>query len=135
MLSQSKKKSGTTLIEIAVAVLIITLLAVAAISALRYPRYRALTDAHKQVSVLAANAELEMAVAMGFNHPSNAANTYAIANITSDNTVQGRGLTTGERTVVDLNESGIDYKRITVTVDYPGSENPVVLETLLYPGN
>lgn len=131
--ASKNRKQGVTLVEVAVAILLITILAIAAIKAIRYPRDRAVTDMHKQGAILAADSAMEKALALGYGHVQMQPGTYDLSDTAQRYSMHGITLT-GERKVEDIKQDGFNFKRVTITVDYPGSGIPVVVQSLLYRG-
>jgi len=123
----AKARRGTTLIEVVVAMLILAILAVMVPTALRHPRFLVVSATQKQAAILVANEALEEALAMDYNNllDGTLASQYAMHN---------RPITV-IRTVVDFpDSSNPEYKRVTVTVTYPGAQgDSVVLETYVAP--
>lgn len=128
---KNNKKTGTTLIEIMMAMLILAILAVSASMLLHHPRLQAVTAAHRQSAVHAANSAMDAAVSMGYQSVSNAVGSYALANVADR--YSNRIALSGKRSVELVTFSGTDFKRLIIRVDYLNGDRPVVVESLLAP--
>ena len=126
-----QRKQGTTLIEVVLSLLILVIMVVMLIAALRHPRSMVVNTAYRQAALHAAHEALEEAVAQGYNY-----NYYnRTAAVPSDEldsvySMHGRGVS-GTRTVTEWNSESPPLLLITVSVEYPNSDTPVILETLL----
>lgn len=123
-----KRKSGATLVEVVFAIMILAFLAMAAIMTLRNPRFQAVTTTHHQAAVHAANSAMEGALSMGYMSPEMAVGNYSLAGLFDQYSMHNMHLS-GTRSVEVVNA----LKRITISVDYPGSDEPVILQTLISP--
>ncbi len=131
--SKNKGRVGFTLIEVLLGVLILTILAVAVPAGLAYPRLLVVSAAHKQAAIHAANEVLEEAFSMNYNSADLSEDTVTL-NLGNEYTLNGRAISVS-RTVKIMGGAGghSEYKRITVFVNYPGGDSPVVLETFITP--
>lgn len=129
--SQKNKRAenGFTFVEVMFSMLIMTMLVVVTITALTFPRKMAVLNARKQAAIQAASDELEKAVSMGFSDPRLAEGVVTV-DFGARYTLNGQTLS-GERSVEIL--AGGTLKRISVSVDYPGGDRPVILQTLITP--
>jgi Tfp pilus assembly protein PilE len=110
-----------TLVEIMLAAAILGVMSAVVIHALFYPRFLALSGTFKQQAILAGTDALEQVFSQPYNFttpPVNPGGKY---------TVNQRAITNVTTTSVTVPGSPA-YKRVTVTVSYPGG-NPIVLET------
>lgn len=123
-----RSRCGMTLVEVLLAAAILGILAVVVINALFYPRFLAVSSTFKQQAVHAATDALERVFAQSYSSASN-----RVENPGGRYTLNGRSITNVTTSVTVLGGgANPQYKRVTVTVRYPGGENPVVLETLRY---
>jgi len=128
----AKARRGTTLIEVMLGLLILVIMVVMLVMSLRHPRAMVVTAAHKQAAVYAASEALEEAVSMGYTYSFyNRTDTVPSGDYDSTYTLHGRSITNGTRTVTEWNADSPPILLITVSVDYPGGDSPVVLRTLL----
>ena len=123
-------RSGTSLVEVMVGMLILAILAVTAMMTLQHPRFLVSSSAHKQMAIHAASEVLEEVLSAGYS--SLATGTVSLDNLGDRYTMNGRGLT-GSRTVADWDGGAPPILLVTVAVDYPGGDSPVELETLITP--
>jgi type II secretory pathway pseudopilin PulG len=114
-----------TLVEVILGIAILGILAVVVVNALFYPRLLVVSGALKQQAIHAGTDALEQAFSQGYSSLSEG--TVSLGDLSTRYSVNGRTVT-GFRDVTDVVEALVEYKRITVTVDY-GGENPVVLRT------
>ncbi len=117
-------RRGMTLVEVILGIAILGILAVVVVNALFYPRLLVVSGALKQQAIHAGTDALEQAFSQGYH--SLPEGTVSLGNLSSRYSVNGRTVT-GSRDVTDV-VGVLEYKRITVTVDY-GGENPVVIRT------
>ncbi len=124
-----KRCAGFTMVEVALGILILAILAVAVPSALRHPRQLLLTASHKQAAVLVANEALEDAMSWGYGNTNLVPGP--LGDLSDRYAMHGRVLS-GEREVVDL---GGGIQLVTIFVDYPvgNSQASIILETLISP--
>jgi prepilin-type N-terminal cleavage/methylation domain-containing protein len=126
-LVHAKNRSGMTLVEVLLAVAILGIMAVAVVNALFYPRLLALSNIFKQQAILTGTDEMERVFSQSYgaisSRTTNPGDRYS---------VNGRKITNVVTSVTVLGSGSAAYKRITVSVNYPGGENPVVLETFRY---
>ncbi len=120
------------MVEVLFAILIIVTLASAAVMSLRYPRFRAVYDMHKEAAVLAAGSAMEEALSLGYEGTNMTAGTYTLNDAAGSYSMNGMVLS-GTRTVEDVTLSGVECRRITVSVDYTNSDGAVVFQTLITP--
>jgi prepilin-type N-terminal cleavage/methylation domain-containing protein len=119
--SDIKNRRGMTLVEVMLAATIMGIMSIVVIHALFYPRLLAVSNALRQEAILAGTDALEQIFSQPYNFatpPVNPVGKYV---------VNGRAITS-VITTVDR-EGTPEYKRITVTVSYPGGGTPIVLET------
>jgi len=129
---KNKSRCGFTLIEVMVGILILIILAVSVPAGLSYPRFLVVSAAHKQAAIHAANEVLEEAFSVNYNNVNLTAGTTTLTN-GNQYTLNGQAITV-RRTVEDLGGgANPEYKRVTVSVSYPGGDAPVVLETFVTP--
>ena len=127
----SKGEHGFTLIEVMLGMLILAILAVTAVAALRHPHFMVVSTAHKQAAIHAANEALEEAYSLGY---SNLAEGTSPVTPVGDYSVNGRPVDVVRGIELLGGAGGVpEYKRITVSVAYPGADAPVVLETIITP--
>lgn len=123
-----RNRRGMTLVEVLLAAAILGILAVVVINSLFYPRFLAVSSVFKQQAIHAGTDAMERVFAQSYNSASN-----LVVNPGGRYTVNGRSLTNVTTSVTILGGGASPlYKRVTVTVRYPGGEKPVVLETLRY---
>ncbi len=123
-------RSGMTLVEVMLGMLILAILAIAATTSVRYPRFMVVSSAHKQGAIHAANEALEEAVSVPYVNLQ--AGTVSLDDLGARYRMDGRAVS-GTRRVDALGEGATEHKRITVSVNYPGGDAPIVLETLITP--
>jgi Tfp pilus assembly protein PilE len=115
-----------TLVEVMLAATILGIMSVVVIHALFYPRFLALSGTFKQQAILAGTDALEQVFSQPYNF------TTPPVNPVGKYTVNRRAITNVTTSVTILGSGSAAYKRVTVTVSYPGGETPIVLETLRY---
>jgi len=128
--SSTKKErcGGTTIIEVMIAILILAIMAVAVPAGMSYPRFLAVSAAHKQSAIDAANEAMEELVSRDYD----AIPTGSVdLNFGTKYEVSGRSLPLGSQTVVEFNKP--KYKRITIAASYYGGDHPVQLITDIAP--
>lgn len=133
MKKTGRKKNGATLIEVMLAMLILVVLAVAAFMGLSYPRSLVVTSTHKQAALHMANAAMEEVLALGYGSTNLVVGeTVPISSFVSSS-VNGVSMS-GTRRIEAWDSEEFPMLLVTVTVDYLGADEPIVLETLLSPG-
>jgi prepilin-type N-terminal cleavage/methylation domain-containing protein len=126
--SNQPRRRGMTLIEVLLGTAILAIMAVAVVTALYYPRWLVVSSAHKQMAVHAAGEALEQALVDGYDSLTDGTHSLTLSDSYNMN---GRS-PDGELEVETLGGSGTpEYKHITVTVNYPNGDTPVVLETYI----
>ena len=128
-------KSGVTLIEVMVALLILAVMVVMLATSLRHPRAIVVKSTLQQAAIQAANEALEEAVAAGYMDSfDNRLRTVPSGNVTQSNYRLHGHVVSGTRVVSEWDSEVPPTLLIGVTVNYPGSEgDSVVMETLLAP--
>lgn len=133
VVERKPQKQGTTLIEVVLGLLILAIMVVMLVMSLRHPRYIVVNTTYRQAALHAAIESLEEAVAQGYTHNHfNRAETVPSDNLDSVYSLHGRGVS-GSRTVTDWDAESPPTLLVTVSVNYPAMDAPVVLETLLTP--
>jgi hypothetical protein len=110
-------------------VLILTFMAVTVMTALRFPRYQAVSAIHRLGAVHIANEVLEAAVSKGRSNADLAVGEKIMTDLVDHYDLHGRAVVI-TRTVEKF-DGRFEYKRITVTVTYPGDDSPVKLSTYI----
>ncbi|WP_372799199.1 prepilin-type N-terminal cleavage/methylation domain-containing protein [Pontiella sp.] len=127
MKKNGRKKSGATLIEVMLALILLAIMATAVPLALQYPRQLIVNSLQRQVSVLAATEALELARAW---NPDDLSGGWITA---AQNLGRRYGLNGRTVTITPTVTPNDDMAIIAVSVDYPGSGgDPVYLETRIY---
>lgn len=129
------KKAGFTFVEILFAFLLLSILAIVAVSALTYPRYLAIMTVRKQAAIDMANEVLESAMGLAYSDKNLQAGSETMDAEDHFNMHGGEFTVTRVIELVAENGGTPEHKLITVTVGYPGSDDPVVLQTLKTEGN
>jgi prepilin-type N-terminal cleavage/methylation domain-containing protein len=124
-----KTRSGMTLVEVILSAVILGILAILVVNALFYPRLLVVSSALKQQAVNAGTDALEQVFSKSYNSISNG--TVSLPDLSGRYSMNGRTVF-GTLSVETLGVSE-EYKHITVTVNYPNGQNPVVLETYRSP--
>ena len=120
---KGKNRSGMTLVEVMLAAAIMGIMSVIIIHALFYPRLLALSNTFSQQAILAGTDALEQAFSQSYTSI-----VSRTVNPVGKYVVNGRAITNVTTTMTF--GPGNEYKRVTVTVPYPGGANPIVLETI-----
>lgn len=122
------RRCGMTLVEVILGIAILAIMAVMAAGALFYPRHLVVTYALKQNAINAGTDAIER---LFFQKYITISNEPAKLNFRSAYTVNGRTVTNTVYAAEPEDDlgTGAEWLHITVNVTYPGSENPVVLET------
>jgi len=130
-----KTKAGFTFVEILFAFLLLSILAIVAVSALTYPRYLAIMTARKQAAIHMANEVLETAMGLAYSDRNLQVGSETMNAEDHFDMHGGEFSVTREIELVAENGGTPAHKLITVAVAYPGSDDPVVLQTLKTEGN
>lgn len=127
-----RRRQGTSLIEVMVGILLLTVLFIAVTTSLSYPRSMALSRTHQQAAIHAANEILEEALSKGYASSSLDFGTESLSNLVDRYTLNNDAIS-GSRTVSMWDSRVPPTKLILVSVNYPGGDTPVVLQTILTP--
>ncbi len=130
---KKKKRAGMSLVEIALALLIVAILAVVVPTALRFPHYLAVSSVQKEVAIHAANQVLEEALSFGYDHAYLSAGTVSLDGMKGDYSMSGLELAVIKKIEILAAGTPAERKQITVTVTYRNNEDPVVLQTVMTP--
>ncbi len=123
-----KNQCGTTMVEIMLAILILAIVAVSIPPAIGFSRSLVVAEAHRQAAVHAANEAMEQTISQDYS--AIIVGTSGL-DFGTKYSVGGRLLPTSGTLAVDEFNSP-DYKRITISVDYPGGDIPVILVTEIF---
>ncbi len=127
---KKKTKSGATLIEVMLAVLILAIMATALPIALQQPRRLVVQSLQRQVCVLAGTEALEMASSWNPDDLSDGWETAAEA-LSSRYGLNDQNVTIEAE--AEVSEDHEDMTTVSVRITYPGGGgDEVYLETLLY---
>jgi len=130
---EHRNSRGTSLLEVLFSIAILALLALALTTALKNSRSMVAAALQKQSAIQVANEFLEEAFSYGYTSSNLLAGTVSLGDLSMLYSMNGRTVS-GTRTVEILGGSGApEYKRITVSVNYPGGENPVLVGTIMTP--